>query len=282
MSGFKDPFRHTQPMANTPLRRQGLSTFGTLNAVSQGLGMVTQLAGIGKHNAQVEEANAYVKAKYKNDLASWKASNEQTMRSNAFRINMWKFQNDQIARGWNHQVQQYNFGKELYGKTLSNLQTATDRAYLNAGNNLRNFTGDVELNNFNELVGYLSQLGTQNNEQTGVSAGRRAMMNENAMLFNTDVMGTREKRQLQEQYTASVEDSRLALMQGQQDAWAKLGLPPMKPSFLPPPYMAQGPSTAPMRGPMRQKKGWTDALGMVAQAGIGFASGGAANFNWSA
>ena len=156
------------------------------------------------------------------------------MRSNAYRINMWKFQNDQIARGWNHQVQQYNFGKELYGKTLSNLQTATDRAYLNAGNNLRNFTGDVELNNFNELVGYLSTLGTQNNEQTGVSAGRRAMMNENALLFNTDVMGTREKRQLQEQYTASVEDSRLALMQGQQDAWAKLGLPPMKPSFLPP------------------------------------------------
>ena len=64
MSGFKDPFRHTKPMANN-LKRQGLSTFGTLNAVSQGLGMVTQLAGIGSHNAQVDEANAYVKAKYK-------------------------------------------------------------------------------------------------------------------------------------------------------------------------------------------------------------------------
>ena len=33
---------------------------------------------------------------------------------------------------------------------------------------------------------------------------------------------------------------------------------------------------------MRQKKGWADALGIVANAGIGFASGGMANFNWSA
>lgn len=244
------------------------SKSGIWNAIGGGLGLVGDIAGAFSKNAQASAANAFADAQHKSQLSLWAAKNAENSRINQYRIKSWALQNEQIIGGYNRRVQMYDIGKQTFAKNIKNIQQKLERDYFNENINIRRLYGDIDLNNFEELKASIAKQGTENNEQTGVSAHRNAMMKENEYLVPASLAEGRTKKQLAENYSAAMFDKQIAASNTQTQLWAQLGLPPQQPTLLPAPPFTGGPMTSPMRGPRAQGFGWGDAL----KIGLGTAS----------